>query len=1000
MRAFIFIITIILLSTSVFALSLTDNCYISADCTTDTAIASVNSAENTHVSQDSTLGPQKICCPGTDLGQSSACTGSQVAFYLYQTSNSHAADTTNPDGTYTEEVCLGADSTGVTCTTSASCGATEKCVIALKYSTNSHVAQCGTVGYDEDICCETSGGSNCGNLIIEAPEECDGNLNCIGSGNPGECTCDDTDYTRSPMLDVTYGNLGCCITASEYYFCFSASNCWCRDTVSSCGDSIVTGIEECESPDNGLTWGTGCTDDWTCECDTGYQPTIPAGLNCELIPVCGNGIVEIGEGCDDGNTNNNDGCSDSCAQEICYTCVGEPSSCTPDSEVCTFGTIDEDCDGDTNWDSSDTFHGDNDCGVEIIAITLSGNPITSGDSIDITCTVNDNDAGYNSIYTFIDNDNNGVYSAGDLDLGWQVGDSWNVGFSQVTFRNRVFTESDNIVCDVYSSATEPDDRSYQIGTPKSEFLTVNPSLCSARGIGTCAGDGLCKWVTKCQGSSPMYSGGIDRCVDISTVITYVCSVIQCSDTCDGSSSNTCPEGGIDGCYGSGVTRTFRDYISYNRNCSDTCLWDDDPCFTPYYVYGPSTPQYESEGCNECGDGEIYTSEECEYNGVAWGTGCNEVTCKCDTGYQPASPIGMNCDPIPGVEICTNGEDDDLDGLIDWDDDDCAVEILDLTSVDCTTNTTIIEVNSTVSIIGHTCLKVTLDENTCNWGGNWNGNKGNFSCTVNTSTIAKSCTKNPTVDLFTYINDGCIQIGDNITNEIHVLRENCNDYTKEKDCKKDKSCEWCKEPDCSDSKKKKPKKEKGYFYQLNFGTCVSIIGDNCPERICSVDACDSECDADGYNVGDWDDDGDGDVDCRDFEGFLGGWLVCDKNCEIDTSNCNYDGCLIDDDCDRDLFCETWECVDNICVYGPHTCDDNEPCTVDSCDEFFRCIYDDIPCGCYSPTNTTECNTKLDEDPATFVNDSGCIEEIDDTYQACCTSEFCGDNYTFKPIEILS
>jgi len=44
--------------------------------------------------------------------------------------------------------------------------------------------------------------------------------------------------------------------------------------------------------------------------------------------VCGNSILESVEQCDDGNTNNGDGCSFTCQTETTYTCVGQPSVCT------------------------------------------------------------------------------------------------------------------------------------------------------------------------------------------------------------------------------------------------------------------------------------------------------------------------------------------------------------------------------------------------------------------------------------------------------------------------------------------------------------------------------------------------------------------------------------------------------------------------------------------------------------------------------------------------
>ncbi len=49
--------------------------------------------------------------------------------------------------------------------------------------------------------------------------------------------------------------------------------------------------------------------------------------------ICGNGTVERGESCDDGNTTPGDGCSAHCAVETCWTCTGAPSTCSPTADV-------------------------------------------------------------------------------------------------------------------------------------------------------------------------------------------------------------------------------------------------------------------------------------------------------------------------------------------------------------------------------------------------------------------------------------------------------------------------------------------------------------------------------------------------------------------------------------------------------------------------------------------------------------------------------------------
>ena len=45
---------------------------------------------------------------------------------------------------------------------------------------------------------------------------------------------------------------------------------------------------------------------------------------CEVI--CGDGFRNSGEDCDDGNTDDNDGCSHKCREEIGWTCSGGTSA--------------------------------------------------------------------------------------------------------------------------------------------------------------------------------------------------------------------------------------------------------------------------------------------------------------------------------------------------------------------------------------------------------------------------------------------------------------------------------------------------------------------------------------------------------------------------------------------------------------------------------------------------------------------------------------------------
>ena len=89
-----------------------------------------------------------------------------------------------------------------------------------------------------------------------------------------------------------------------------------------CGDGIVqAGLgEECD--DGNTNNGDGCS--------SSCQTEVPA-------PVCGNGTLEAGEECDDGNTVDLDGCSSNCQTE--HACIANPGICD-DGNDCT----DDSCD--------------------------------------------------------------------------------------------------------------------------------------------------------------------------------------------------------------------------------------------------------------------------------------------------------------------------------------------------------------------------------------------------------------------------------------------------------------------------------------------------------------------------------------------------------------------------------------------------------------------------------------------------------------------------------
>ena len=85
-----------------------------------------------------------------------------------------------------------------------------------------------------------------------------------------------------------------------------------------CGDGTLDTGEEC---DDGNSSFLGCS---VCMAEEHYTCN-GAGDLC--TPTCGDGFERLPETCDDGGTTDGDGCSASCQEEEDYTCSGDPSLC-------------------------------------------------------------------------------------------------------------------------------------------------------------------------------------------------------------------------------------------------------------------------------------------------------------------------------------------------------------------------------------------------------------------------------------------------------------------------------------------------------------------------------------------------------------------------------------------------------------------------------------------------------------------------------------------------
>jgi cysteine-rich repeat protein len=251
------------------------------------------------------------------------------------------------------------------CPTLADCADSDACTNDTVISDGTCNAVCAntpvTVIGPADGCCPPGGNATndpdcarvCGNGVVEAGETCDTG---IAPGNPGACpepadcvdgvacttdvlvdggTC--TAMCQNDPITLPINDDGCCPPGATV-----ADD---NDCSASCGDGVVSPGETCDiaiSPGNPGACPTladcadadACTSDnlvsdGTCNAICSNTPITvigpadgccPPGGNAnndaDCSPVCGNGVVESGEQCDDGNTTPGDGCDASCMLEI------------------------------------------------------------------------------------------------------------------------------------------------------------------------------------------------------------------------------------------------------------------------------------------------------------------------------------------------------------------------------------------------------------------------------------------------------------------------------------------------------------------------------------------------------------------------------------------------------------------------------------------------------------------------------------------------------------
>ena len=305
-------------------------------------------------------------------------------------------------------------------------GCSEFCLIEDNQGTCSSNQQC------QSGVCNTSTGTCdnslvCGNSVLESGEACDdGNFlpgdGCSAScliednftpcGSDSDCqsnscnvatrTCNPNVLCGNGTIDALSGEScddgndvggdGCsesCLIEDDLGICTLNNDCHggiCNpltsicSSVGICGNGVVENAEGCDDGNNLnldacsaaclIEDGSGqCLTDQDC---LGSSCSLLTGI-CDFVSECGNGILEAGEGCDDNNANGNDGCSETCLVE------DEQGPCSSNA-VCASGICNV---------VTDTCSENNACGNSVVdsAEGCDDGNILNGDGCDANCLI-------------------------------------------------------------------------------------------------------------------------------------------------------------------------------------------------------------------------------------------------------------------------------------------------------------------------------------------------------------------------------------------------------------------------------------------------------------------------------------------------------------------------------------------------------------------------------------------------------------------------------------
>jgi fibro-slime domain-containing protein len=367
-----------------------------------------------------------------------------------------------------------------------------------------------------------------------------------------------------------------------------------------CGDNVKSDAEECE--DGNVNDDDGCSS----------QCTKEAGFNCPAMvgacaPICGDGLLVAGEACDDTNVVAGDGCNETCQLENGWICVTSGGACV--SAGCGDGVIA----GGETCDDGNAIPGDG-CGTTCAMEAGWLCPVPGMSCVAERC----GDGIRAGSEACDDGETNGATKSGD---GCTAAcDAIEPNYT-CPFQGGACTRTSICGNGILTSDEQCDDRNTSGGDGCSSACTKeNGWQCANVGRACTAarcGDMIIAGSEQCEDGNATASDGCTNCqVDSG----YACTWNGTKSTCHAA---VCGDGTVEG----------------NESCDDGNTVAGDGCSPPsgnaalQCKFEPSCAV--GQPCNSvCGDGirlPTDTSEECDDGNSKNGDGCSS-TCKKESGY--------------------------------------------------------------------------------------------------------------------------------------------------------------------------------------------------------------------------------------------------------------------------------------------------------------------------------------------------------------------------------